>query len=281
MKTIIFPLFSILSSLSAQELVKHDFNDGELGPFEIRKKDQEARVKVIKNTVETHWDQALYNGTNSGKKAQIKQAGEDHLDEILFKQHIWMGFRLKIHHDYMKENTTTHAGLMQIWGHRPDGAQNHMCMLKFDGRKGGALVWQHRYNSVKNKTHHLIYPQFPRDTFVRVVIHVKLAERDKGEVQVWVDDKLLLDKKNQTIGWGEQDETGMINGTYAFGTSIGQYNYLQDAGHDDAYDGKNIFFNGHMKGETRTVSYDDVALYNGEDGYKMVDPNKGAGLKEK
>ena len=266
-----------ISELNAQDYVYHHFNDGNFYPYVVPKADQEARVKIVNKRVETHWDQSLYNGTNSGRKAQIKQAAGDHSnDEVQFTQHIWMGFWLKIHGDYMKDNTNTNAGLMQIWGHNgATGAENHMCMLKFDGRNGGALVWQHRYNSVANKTHHLIYPNFPKDQFVRVVMHVKLAEPNNGLVQVWVDDQLMLNESNQTIGWGQQDSTGMINGTYCFGTSIGQYNYFENAGYDDAYDGDNHWFDGHMAGETRTVTYDEVALYNGADGYSYVDPNGG------
>ena len=262
--------------LNAQDYVTHNFNDGDFFPYVVPKADQIARVKIVNKRLETHWDESLYNGTNSGRKAQIKQAAGDHSNgEVRFTQHIWMGFWLKIHDDYMKENTNTNAGLMQIWGYNPNGAANHMCMLKFDGRNGGALVWQHRYNSVANKTHLLVYPNFPRDQFVRVVMHVKLAEKNKGIVQIWVDDELRVNKTNQTIGWGDQNASGMINGTYAFGTSIGQYNYLQDAGYDDAYDGNNHLFDGHMQGETRTVTYDEVSLYNGADGYSLVDPNHG------
>ena len=276
-KTISINYFAVALSLGlsvtshAQERVFHDFNDGNFYPYEVPKADQEARVKIVNKRVETHWDQSKYNGTNSGRKAQIKQAGE----EILFTQHIWTGFWLKIHGDYMKDNTNTNAGLMQIWGQSPSGAANHMVMLKFDGRKGGALVWQGRYNSVAKKEHFLIYPNFPRDKFVRVVMHVKLAERDNGEVRVWVDDELMLDEKNVTVGWGDQNANGMINGTYAFGTSVGQYNFFENAGYDDAYDGNNHYFDGHMKDETRTVTYDKVALYNGADGYSKVDPNGG------
>ena len=278
----IIPLLSVLITSSAyaqdqREYITHDFDDGRIFPYEVPKADQEARVKVLDGSVETHWDQELYNGTNSGRKAQIRQAGQIHSnDEVKFTQHIWMGFRLKVHNDYMRNNTNTNAGLMQVWGHNGEsGAENHMFMIKFDGRNGGALVWQHRYNSVANKTHYLIYPDFPRDRFVNVVVHVKLAERDKGLVQVWVDDELMLNRSGQTIGWGQQDAGGMINGTYAFGTSIGQYNYFVNAAFDDAYDGDDHFFDGHLAGETRTVSYDNVSLYNGADGYALVDPDEG------
>lgn len=77
----------------AQDYITHHFNDGSFFPYEVPKVDQEARVKIVNKRVETHWDQTLYNGTNSGRKAQIKQAAGDHTDgEVQFTQHIWIGF---------------------------------------------------------------------------------------------------------------------------------------------------------------------------------------------
>lgn len=266
----LFLSLGLVSGLNAQRLITHDFNDGKFEPYEVNKADQESRVKIKSNSVETHWQQELYNGTNSGRKAQIRP-----VDDIIFTQHIWMGLKLKIHGDYMKENTNTNAGLMQIWGKNDaTGAANHMCMLKFDGRNGGALVWQHRYNSVANKTHYLVEPNFPRDEFVDVIVHVQLKTKNTGIVQVWINGELKIDKTNQNIGWGDMDESGMINETYCFGTSIGQYNFFADANLDDAYDGDDHLFDGHMVGETRTVSYDNVSLYNGVDGYDLVDPSE-------
>ena len=274
LKLILVFFVSFQWSLNAQKLITHDFDNESFFPYVVPKADQESRVKIVNKSVETHWDQSLYNGTNSGRKAQIKQAAGDHTDdEVQFKQHIWMGFSIKIHNDYMKDNTNTNAGLMQIWGYNSNsGTANHMCMLKFDGRNGGALVWQHRYNSVANKTHYLIQDNFPRDQFVDVVIHVQLKNKDEGTVEIWIDGELKVNKTNQTIGWGDMDETGMINETYAFGTSIGQYNYLENASIDDAYDGDGHQFDGHMAGETRTVTYDNVSLYNGANGYSLVNP---------
>lgn len=276
MNKTLLPIFSavfflgLAGRLEAETHISHDFNNTKLPPYETRKADQRTRVIIKNKAVETQWKQSLYNGTNSGRKAQFMPIGDPH-----FKKHIWMGLSIKIHSDYMKDNPNTHAGLMQIWGYKKGGTGgNHMCMLKFDGRKGGALVWQHRYGSVKKKTHHLIYPEFPRNKFVDIVIHVELAEKGKGNVQIWVDSVLKVNESNQTIGWGVMDKNGFANGGFAAGTSIGQYNYMENASLDDAYDGKNIQFDGHKKGETRTVTYDNVSLYDGVDGYDKVDPHK-------
>jgi hypothetical protein len=256
-------------SLNAQTLLSHDFNDGDFGPYEVNKTSQESRVYITDSCVETHWDQTLYDGTNSGRKAQFRP--EDYPD-YQFTQELWEGFYLKIDSDYMVDNTNTDACLMQIWGHNDEtGSENHMAMLQFDGRNGGALCWQHRYNSVEDKTHLLIYSDFPRDQWVKIIIRVKLCDTDNGTVQVWVDDELMLDVTGQTIGWGDMDSTGMINETYAT-NSFGQYNYRENASWDETYDEESHYFDGHMEGETRTVFYDNVSLWNGTDGYSIVDP---------
>lgn len=254
----------------SQTLVTHNFNNNQLTPYETRKSDQRERVLMKDGAVETHWKQATYNGTNSGRKAQFMPIGDPH-----FTQHIWMGMSIKIGSDYMRENTNTNAGLMQVWGYNGvSGAANHMCILKFDGRNGGALVWQHRYNSVANKTNILIKDHFPREKFVDVIMHVQLKKKDEGIVQIWVDGELKVNATNQTIGWGDQDDNGMINGSYCFGTSYGQYNYFVNQDYDQTYDSNNHLFDGHLEGETRTVTYDNVAQYNGVDGFDIVNPSE-------
>jgi len=267
-------LIGFANTLNGQSLITHDFDDGQLDPFYIAKADQEARVYIVDKSVETHWDQDLYNGTNSGRKAQFMP-----INELVFKQELWMGMNIKIHSDYMKDNTNTEAGLMQIWGFNGSTA-NHMCMLKFDGRNGGALCWQHRYNSVADKTHHLVYPNFPRNQFMKVVIRIKLSNYNEGIVQIWVDDVLKLDVSNQTIGWGDMNDDGMYNDTYASAASFGQYNSRESGGYDQTYDSENHYYDGHMDGETRTVTYDDVSLWNGADGYSIVDPDGGTSPEE-
>ncbi|GAA3510911.1 hypothetical protein GCM10022393_25710 [Aquimarina addita] len=245
----------LFSTLNSQTLVTHDFNNGQLGPYEIRKSDQETRVKVIDGAVRTQWREDLYNGTNSGRKAQFMPIGDPR-----FTQHIWMGLSLKIDSDYMQNSPNTQAGLMQIWGYNgSSGAANHMCMLRFENRNGGTLVWQHRYNSVSTFTYHDILRNFPRDEFVDIVMHVILKNVDEGTVQVWANGELVVNETNQRIGWGDQGPNGMINGTYCFGTSIGQYNYSSED---------------YVNNETRTVTYDNVSLYDKADGYDLVNPDE-------
>lgn len=271
-KTIVFlvSLFFIVvsQSLSSQTLLTHHFNDGDFGGFEIPKVDQESRVKIVNKRVETHWQEDLYNNTNSGRKAQIRPDN----NAYHFTQEFWTGYWLKIHNDYMATNTNTQACLMQIWGHNDaTSSANWYAMLKFDGRNGGALTWQHRYNSVANTKQALVYPNFPKDTFVKVVIRVKLGALGSGIVQIWIDDELRLSLYDQTIGWGDMNANGMYNQTYS-SISYGQYNITPDPAYADTYDEDNHYFDGYEDGETRTVTYDKVSLWDGSNGYSIVHP---------
>jgi len=268
LKTMIVFFTGSFFTLNAQGLLSHHFNDGGYGGFEIPKADQEARVNIVNKRVETTWDQDLYNGTNSGRKAQIRPDGNNYH----FTQEFWTGYWLKIHNNTLASNTNTEMCLMQIWGHNDaTGAANHYAMLKYDGRNGGALVWQHRYNSVANIPQFLVYPNFPKDTFVKVVIRVKLGSLGNGTIQIWIDDELRLSLYNQTIGWGDMNNNGMYNQTYS-SISYGQYNYMANSTTMETYDKSSHTFNGHQNGETRTVTYDTVTLWDGDDGYDVVHP---------
>lgn len=261
-------LLGLSQSSFGQTLLTHHFNDGDYGGFEIPKTDQESRVNIVNKRVETHWQESLYNNTNSGRKAQIRP--DD--NAYHFTQEFWTGYWLKIHSDYMSTNTNTQACLMQIWGHNDTtGSANWYSMLKFDGRNGGALTWQHRYNSVTATKQALVYPNFPKDTFVRVVIRLKLGALGDGIVQIWIDDELRLSLFDQTIGWGDMNSTGMYNNTYS-SISYGQYNITPDAAYADTYDEDDHYFDGYEAGETRTVTYDKVSLWNGSNGYATVHP---------
>jgi len=275
MKKVFLSLFAAVSlagvanTAYSQTLLSHDFNDGRFAGFEVPKTDQEARVRIINGRIETHWDQDLYNGTNSGRKAQFRPDENGYH----FTHDFWAGFWVKVHGDYMRDNTNTDAALLQIWGHDDArGSANHYAMLKMDR---GSLVWQARYNSVSNFDHFEIYPDFPKDKFVRVVFGLELKGRNNGgsSVRVWIDDELMLNETGLNMGWGEMNANGMINKTYS-SISFGQYNYRENSGTDQAHDNENHRYDGHQRGETRTVTYDNVSLWDGENGYDIVDPDK-------
>ncbi|MEP5340958.1 MAG: T9SS type A sorting domain-containing protein [Algibacter sp.] len=260
----------LTSSLNAQT-ESHDFNDGLWGPFKVGKTEQENRVKVLNQRVKTTWDEDDYNGTNSGRKSQFNLT-----NNVTWTQEFWTGFMLNVDSNYMANNTNTEAALMQIWGINSSGSGNHMAMLKFDGNNGGELTWQHRYNSVAAEQDYLVDDNFTRNTYKKIIIRIKLAEYNKGIVQIWVDDVLKLDKSNQTIGWGTQTSNGQTGGAYCLGPSFGQYNFLVNASTAQTYYSSSHSFDGHMNGEERTVSYDDVSVYVGSNGYDIVDPDGGS-----
>lgn len=277
-KTIIYlcAMFFFVYTLRAQTLLSHDFNDGTFGPYEVNKSSQNSRVYIKDNAIETRWDQKNYDGTNSGRKAQFRPIGWDPnnwRDGFYFQSEIWAGFKLKIHDDYMKDNTNTDACLMQIWGNQGSDLGNHYAMLKFDGRNGGELTWYNRWCCGSAHINYwLVESNFPRDQFVDVVIHVDLSSNG-GTVKIWLDGELKLSTNNQTMGWGEMDASGMINDTYST-MSFGQYNYRANGSFDESYYSNNHYFDGHLTGETRTVTYDNLSLWNGSNGFDVVDPDK-------
>ncbi len=254
----------------AQELLMHDFNDATLGPFESGNLN---RITFIDGTLEATWTPSDYTGSGTSSKKTEFRAQDN---AFQFRQEFWTGFKLKIHSDYMADNTNTDAGLMQIWGFdEAAGHANHYAMLKFDGRNGGALTWYHRYNGGSTgKRNFLVYPNFPRDTFVDIIIRVRLSSNG-GTVQIWADDELKLNVTGQTMGWGEMNANGQINQSYSTPGSWGMYNYRNNAGYDQTYDSSNHYFDGYLYGETRTASYDNLSLWSGAGGYDIVNPSDG------
>lgn len=264
---------SLLSSYtSAQELMMHDFNDGTLGPFESGNLN---RITFTDGVLEGTWSASDFTGSGTNSKKTEFRAEDN---AYRFTQEFWTGFRLMIHNDYMAQNTNTDAGLMQIWGFdEAAGSANHYAMLKFDGRNGGALVWYHRYNGGSTgKRNFLVYPNFPRNQFVDIIIRVRLSSNG-GTVQIWADGEQRLNETGQTMGWGDMNANGQINQSYSTPGSWGMYNYRNTAGYDQTYDSSNHLFDGYLPGETRTVSYDNLSLWNGTNGYSIVDPSENGG----
>ncbi len=262
--------FGLVSTLNAQDLLTHDFNDRTLGPYESGNLN---RMTFKDGTLECTWTPSDYTGSGTNSKKTEFRAKDN---AYRFKQEFWTGFKVKIHDDYMATNTNTDAGLMQIWGFdEAAGAANHYAMLKFDGRDGGSLVWYHRYGggSYAKKTVR-VRSNFPRNQFVRVVIHVNLSSNG-STVRIWLDDVLELELLGQTMGWGDMDANGQTNQSYSTPGSWGMYNYRNEGGYDQAYDSPSHYYDGYQNGETRTVTYDDLTLWNGPNGYDIVRPPGG------
>ncbi len=243
--------FGLSSALSAQNLLTHDFDDGSFGGFERTYSSMSNRVTIVDGAIQCHWWEGLYDGGNTSKKSEFRAIGNDYS----FTQEFWTGFWLKVHSNTFANNPNTEMSLMQIWGFRADGGANHYVMLKYYG--DGSLGWQHRYNMGSNFTLYNIQDDFPTDRFVKVVIRVKLQNTSDGIVQVWLDDELKLNKTGQTIGFGDQNANGQHSGSYSTPGSWGIYAYNNGE---------------YVNGETRTVTYDDVSLWNGPNGYDIVNP---------
>ncbi|GAA3510876.1 hypothetical protein GCM10022393_25650 [Aquimarina addita] len=261
-------LLGICGIINAQSIVSHDFNDGKLGPFESTNLN---RMTFKDGALECTWKPSDYTGTGtSSKKTEFR--ADDNAYE--FRQEFWTGFKVKVHDDVFATNTNNDMSFMQIWGFDETGA-NHYAMLKFDGRNGGALTWYHRNGGGSaGKSNFLVYPGFPRNRFVDIIIHVKLSSNG-GIVQIWADGDLKLDISGQNMGWGEMDANGQINNSYSTPGSWGMYNYRNVPGYEQTYDSDRHYFDGYLDGETRTLTYDDLTLWNGPNGYDIVDPSDG------
>lgn len=82
----------------------------------------------------------------------------------------------------------------------------------------------------------------------------------------------MLNKTGLRMGWSDMNANGMINQTYST-MSFGQYNYRENASYAQTPDSEMHLYDGHLRGETRTVTYDDLSLWNGADGYDLVNPD--------
>ncbi len=262
--------FGLVTTSNGQDLLTHDFNDGTLGPLESTNLN---RMTFRDGTLECTWKPSDYTGTGTSSKKTEFRADDNGYE---FRQEFWTGFNVKVHDDVFEINTNNDMSFMQIWGFDETGA-NHYAMLKFDGRNGGALTWYHRNGGGSaGKANFLVYPNFPRNRFVDIIIHVKLSSNG-GIVQIWADGVLKLDISGQNMGWGEMNANGQINNSYSTPGSWGMYNYRNVGGYEQTYDSNSHYFDGYLDGETRTVTYDNLTLWNGSNGYDIVNPADNCG----
>ncbi|SHJ76412.1 Por secretion system C-terminal sorting domain-containing protein [Reichenbachiella agariperforans] len=235
---------------NAQTYVGHDFN-GDFGPFERTYSSMSNRVNFVSNRIQCDWWEGLYDGGNTSKKSEFRIDNND----WTYTQEFWTGFWMKIHTNTFANSSNTEMSVFQIWGFRPDGAANHYVHLEYNS--DGQLILQHRYN-ITATYDKVIQNNFPKGKFVRVVMRIKLREYNKGIAQVWIDDELKLDRSDLILGFGDQTAaSGQVNGSYSVPGSWGIY----------AYDNAN-----YVNNETRTVTYDEVSIYRGANGYDIVNP---------
>ncbi|MBQ4802096.1 carbohydrate-binding protein [Aquimarina sp. MMG015] len=252
-------IFLLLTNTSkAQILLSHDFDNGNLGPFNVCTTQNPNYSKVVNGRLKTWWTSEGYNGTRMDKGAEA--CG----DQWTTYKEGWYGMNLELGSDYPKNKK---AGIAQIFGFIP-GFWSWESMLQVEN---GDLTIIHRSNGgSSSNVEEVVYSNFPYETEVPIVIHFILSNQNKGEFEIWVNGVSEYRKTNINFGFGNFDSNDVKIGNVDqdFGSEeagsltvlkMGQYNF-QDSEYET--------------NETRTVYYDNVSWYNGPNGYDIVNPSE-------
>ena len=267
---LLFTVFFV-NSTNAQGLMSHDFDDGDKGPFVVCTTQNPNYVRVENQRLKTYWTETSYNGTRMTKGAEACGDPSDNGIGYLTIKHCWLGFTMNIDNGYMADNPNTEAGLMQIFGFDESiGYSSWTAMLDF---KAGNLTWVDRRN-YSNKVYALVYENFPKGVDVNIIVHAVLSANDEGMVEIFINGVKEYSRYNIDIGMGEFNDDDEQDWDSYTEFKIGQYNYKNDGGYSDTYEGE-VWFDGYVEGEERIVYYDNISWYDGTDGYSIVDPSGG------
>jgi len=249
---LVFAIMSLLflgvAELNAQTLRTHDFNNGELAPFNACSvKDPNYTINE-NGRVKTFWVQSSFNGKRSTKGAEMC------CDDVIVRKHGWYGYTINLGADYQMDKQ---AGVAQIFQFSRPTFWSWVVMMDMEE---GDFTITHRGPSPAAKTHAIVYPDFPKEKDMDIVIGFTLSKIGEGEVEIWVNGESRYHADSISLGFGTWDENDVQTGDHTYVTfKTGQYNYQAAK---------------YSEGETSTVYYDNVSYYNGENGYDLVDPSK-------
>ena len=270
--TIVLPF-----TVNAQGFKYHDFDDGDMGPFVKCTTKNPNYTKVVKNRLETYWTQTSYDGSRMTKGAEAcgdpDAEGARDIGYLTYK-HVWAGFIMNIDTGYMAENPNSDGGLMQVFGfYQPDGVDKYSSWTAMLDYKKGNITWVDRRN-LSTKTYALVYEDYPKGQDVAVIVHVVLSSNSNGMVEIFMDGVKRYSRYNINIGMGvfNDDDEQIAPDSYTE-LKIGQYDYRNEGGYDESYNGTE-WYDGYLEGEERIVRYDNIGWYDGEDGYDIVNPVK-------
>ena len=251
LKILTVPLAAILALTtpgvsSAQTLVTHDFNDGRLSPFNACSVRNPNYTIAENGRVTTFWTQDGYDGSRSTRGAELCA------DEVKVRKHGWYGMTINLDRNYQ---TDMQAGIAQVFQFSTPTFWSWVAILDMTD---GDLTMTHRGPSPGAKTETVIYPDFPKQRDMDIVIGFTLSEVGNGEMQVWVNGESRYRARNISLGFGSWDNNDVQTGDHTFVTfKAGQYNYQADD---------------YSNGDTETVYYDNISWYNGDNGYDIVNP---------
>jgi len=239
-------LLMVSTSIYAQTLKTHDFNDGNLYPFNACSVSDPNYTIAENGRVKAFWTPDEYDGTRSMRGAELC------CDDVVVRKHGWYGITVNLGADYQTDNT---AGIGQVFQFSSETFWSWVVMMDMIE---GDLCMTHRGPSSGVKTETVLYPDFPKETDMNIIIGFTLSSKDEGEIQVWINGESVYHAENISLGFGTWDSNDIQTGDYTFVTfKVGMYNFNAAT---------------YPIGDTETVYYDNVSFYNGENGYDLVDP---------
>ena len=245
---------SVSGVSSAQTLVTHDFNNGNLSPFNTCSVRNPNYTIAEDGRVTTFWTQSGYNGHRSTAGAELcaDRDGNRRDSPVIVRKHGWYGLTVNLGADYQ---TDKQAGIAQVFQFANPDFWSWAALLDMTN---GDLTMTHRGPSPGAKTNVVLYRDFPKQRDMDIVIGFTLSEIGNGEIQVWVNGESRYRARNISLGFGTWDRNDVQTGEYTFVTfKAGQYNYQ---GAD------------YSNGDTETVYYDNISWYNGDNGFDIVNP---------
>ena len=251
-KLLSVPLIAILAfsapeMSNAQTLVSHDFNNGSLGPFNACSVTNPNYTIAESGRVTTFWTKSGYNGSRSTRGAELCA------DEVVVRKHGWYGVTVNLGADYQ---TNKQAGIAQIFQFSTPTFWSWTAILDMTD---GDLTMTHR-SSPGAKTDVVIYPNFPKERDMDIIVGFTLSNEGDGKMEVWVNGERRYRASDINLGFGTWNSNDEQTGDHTFVTfKAGQYNYQADD---------------YSSNDTETVYYDNITWYNGDNGYNRVDPSR-------
>lgn len=240
--------------VSAGELVSHDFNDGDMGPFVECTTKNPNYARVVNQRLETYWTERGWDGTRVSKGAEACHELRGRGEELETQKEGWMGFIINVDEGHRRDSE---SGVSQIFGFE-DNRNIFTWEAVLDLIDGG-LVLTHRAGSGRNNVvHGDVYPDMPYGVDVSVVIQFILSNRNRGKVEVWIDGESTYRAENINFGLGNFNSNDeQTDDTYTT-FKVGQYDYQDEDYRDN---------------EVRIIRYDNLSWYTGSNGYSVVNPD--------
>ena len=238
------------------ELISHNFNNGNLGPFEPCTVASPNYSRVENRRVTTYWSEDGYRGNRTTRGAEFCEVGRSDGEEVelRFHKYGWMGFTMNL--DRMNQRNTRYA-VAQIMGYRNWDSDNRFntwsFLLNIDN---GDLVVDHRPGS-GTPTIVTIAENFEHGVDQDIVLGFVNSGQQNGSVKVWLNGRLIYNATDINFGMSPFNNSDVQDFESHSAFKLGMYNYNSDE---------------YINGEERAVYYDDVSWYTGPNGYGIVNP---------